>query len=206
MKHNSLRLQNYDYSQPGMYFVTICAKDRQSLFTHPMGTNLKADVGADLCVRPNNNNDNNNNHIQLNDVGLFVKHWWYELPNKFPTIKIDEYVIMPNHVHGIIDIAETGTHIGAPLHRVVQWFKTMTSNDYFKYIKQNGLPETGKLWQRNYYEHVIRNEIDLNYTREYIVNNPTQWANDENNPVNIKNNVGADLCVRPPHNKSGFYE
>lgn len=148
--------------------------------------------------------------MQLNDIGIIIDKWWRELPNKFNSIEIDKYIIMPNHFHGIINIInvgadlyvrsipclisnqsknnkknEMGTHAGVPLHQITQWFKTMTTNDYFKYIKQNGLKSENKLWQRNYYEHVIRNEKDLMEIREYIINNPFKWDEDRNNPKNM---------------------
>jgi REP element-mobilizing transposase RayT len=69
----------------------------------------------------------------------------------------------------------------------VQWFKTMTTNEYIRGVKQNHFPEfSGKLWQRNYYEHIIRNDDDLNRTHEYIINNPLKWEADRNHPDNIK--------------------
>ena len=84
-----------------------------------------------------------------------------------------------------------GEHAGSPLHRVVQWFKTMSTNEYIRGVKQNGwAPFPGKLWQRNYWEHIVRNEPELNRIREYIHNNPAQWELD-------KLFVRADLPVRP---------
>ena len=76
--------------------------------------------------------------------------------------------------------------MGSPLRRVVQWFKTMTTNEYIRGIKQNGWqPLKGKLWQRNYWEHIIRDENDLNRYREYIINNPLKWELDNENPQNL---------------------
>jgi len=77
----------------------------------------------------------------------------------------------------------TGEHTGSPLHRVIQWFKTMTTNEYIRGVKQHAwAPFPGKLWQRNYYEHIIRNENEMALIREYIMNNPAQWATDRENP------------------------
>ena len=74
-----------------------------------------------------------------------------------------------------------GEHIGSPLHKIVQWFKTMTTNDYINHVKNNNWkPFNKKLWQRNYYEHIIRNEIELNKIRQYIINNPLNWEKDDN--------------------------
>jgi REP element-mobilizing transposase RayT len=137
----------------------------------------------------------------LNDAGRMINCWWNELKNKYTNIEIDECVIMPNHCHGIINIIdpipvradEMGEHTGSPLQSVgadrcvcpsistmVQWFKTMTTNEYICNVKQNHWePFVGKLWQRNYYEQIIRDETSLRCIREYIVNNPLQWPNDK---------------------------
>ena len=172
----SIRLKGYDYSQAGAYFVTLCTHNKECLF-------------GEIA----------NGAVRLNDAGRMVERWWLELSKKFPTIEIDQYVIMPNHLHGIIwvqyqkvvgadlrvcpDVTQ-GAHTGAPLPTIVQWFKTMTSNEYIRNVKSNGWPPfQGKLWQRNYYEHIIRNEDELIRTSEYILNNPAHWAEDENNPA-----------------------
>ena len=118
-----------------------------------------------------------------------MKKWYFELPNKFPDIQCDQYIIMPNHIHFIIIIVgadlrvcpdDIGEHIGSPLHKIIQWFKTMTTNEYIRNVKNNRWePFDGKLWQRNYYEHIIRNEQELNKIREYIINNPLKWELDK---------------------------
>jgi REP element-mobilizing transposase RayT len=105
---------------------------------------------------------------------------------------------MPNHVHGIIimnpvgadlrvcpGVQKAGEHAGSPLPNIMQWFKTMTTNEYMRQVKANQwLPFSGRLWQRNYYEHVVRNDDDLNSIREYIINNPLKWDIDAENPGN----------------------
>jgi len=165
----SIRLQNYDYSQAGSYFVTICVQNRECLF---------GEIVEDV--------------MRLNDAGCMAERWWAELGNKFPSVETDEYVVMPNHFHGIVVIAGTdlrvrpnpdGAHIGAPLPEIVQWFKTMTTNEYIRGVKQcEWVPFPGQLWQRNYYERVIRNEEELIRIRQYIADNPAQWAHDHENP------------------------
>ena len=83
-----------------------------------------------------------------------------------------------------IGLQMQGKHICLPLQSIVQWFKTMTTNEYIRNVKQDHWqPFNGKLWQRNYYEHIIRNEDELNRIREYIINNPAQWEFDQENPV-----------------------
>ncbi len=169
--HNrhSIRLEGYDYAQSGSYFVTICTQNHKCLF----GTI-------------------NNEQMILNIGGYMIKSWWYEIQNKFSNIELREFVIMPNHLHGIITINETvgadlcvcpnksGEHVGSPLHRMIQWFKTMTTNQYIRLVKQNILPPFDKrLWQRNYYEHIIRNEPSYLEIARYIVENPLNWETDE---------------------------
>lgn len=172
---HSIRLKGYDYSQAGAYFITICTQNRKCLFGEI--------VNAEML---------------LNDAGKMVEKWWYELKNKFPNMELDQYVVMPNHFHGIIQIIvgadlrvcpdNSGEHTGSPLHRMVQWFKTITTNEYIHNVKiNNWQPFEGKLWQRNYYEHIIRNENELNHIREYIINNPLQWQFDRENLDRIEN-------------------
>ena len=97
-----------------------------------------------------------------------------ELENKFCDVKVCEYVIMPDHIHFII--SKTGDHAGSPLRGIVGWFKTMTTNEYIAGVKNNFfLPFDKKLWQRNYYEHVIRDENDYIEKAQYMLNNPLKW-------------------------------
>ena len=164
---SSIRLKNYDYSQPGAYFVTICTQNRSCLF-----------------------GEINEGELLLADPGRMIAMWWLELSSKFPTASLDSYVVMPNHIHGIIctdnemdSITGQGAHAGAPLPTVIQWFKTMTTNAYIRGVKSGSFPPfEGKLWQRNYYEHVIRNERELKSIRLYISQNPAKWHLDRENP------------------------
>ncbi len=173
-KHHrrSIRLKGYDYSQAGAYFVTMCVQRRELLFV-------------------------------TDDVIDMIQRWWDKLPEKFPGVETDAFVIMPNHTHGIIVV--TGEHVGSPrqsaqsvgvdprvnpaptLGEMIQWFKTMTTNEYIRGVKTlNWTPFPGKLWQRNYYEHIIRSEIELNAIRQYIINNPLKWEQDRDNPIKIR--------------------
>ncbi len=126
----------------------------------------------------------------LNDAGVMVECWYAELQNKFPNVQCHEMVVMPNHFHCVVEIvdggAEKGEHAGSPLPHtlsllgtVVQWFKTMTTNEYIRGVKNSGWqPFDGKLWQRNYYENIIRNEISYQRIANYIDNNPVNWEKD----------------------------
>lgn len=172
----SIRLRGYDYSQAGMYFVTVCTQGRLCLF---------GDIADGV--------------MKLNAAGLMVERWYFDLKNKFPDIQCGEFVCMPNHVHAIVTNVgadpcvrpETGqtqtgqTHRSAPtgagtsLSRVVQWFKTMSTNEYIRGVEQNGWqPFSAKLWQRNYYEHIIRDEDSYLKIAEYIQTNPQRWQED----------------------------
>ncbi|GMT42692.1 MAG: hypothetical protein IEMM0002_1103 [bacterium] len=174
----SIRLKGYDYSCAGAYLVTICTRGRECLFGEMV-----------------------NEDVVLNGMGRMVKTWYLKLPNKFPDIKCDEHVVMPNHIHAIIQNVgtdqgelvgadprvcpdnEQGERTGSPLPRVIQWFKTMTTNAYIRGVRQNQhLSFPIKLWQRDYYEHIVRNENALNRIRGYIRNNPLQWELDRENP------------------------
>jgi REP element-mobilizing transposase RayT len=107
-----------------------------------------------------------------------IEKWLMETENKFKGIKIDKFVIMPNHIHCIIYIQ--GNHIDTPLHEVVEWFKTMTTNEYIRGVKSGLYPPFNKrIWQRNYYERVIRNEAEYQRMWTYIDENPTLWTDDE---------------------------
>jgi REP element-mobilizing transposase RayT len=151
-QRRSPRLAGYDYAQQGAYFVTICTQNRVCLF----GTI------ADGIVHPN-------------PAYHMIEMWWHEITNKFPTVELDEWVVMPNHFHGIIVLTETSI----PLSRMIQWFKVMSTNAYMNGVKTEGWTGfTGKLWQRSYHEHIIRDENSLNHIREYVRNNPVLWTAD----------------------------
>lgn len=166
----SIRMQNYDYSQPGYYFLTVC--------THYW-----------LCLF----GEIDNGLMELNEAGQMIDKWWKKLNDKFTNVQILDYVIMPNHFHGIVNIVgadpcvcpKDGEHAGLPLQNIsmkdiVQWFKTMTTNEYIRNVKEyEWKPFKESLWQRNYYEHIIRNETSLEQIRGYILNNPSQWDQDD---------------------------
>ena len=201
----SIRLRTHDYASDGIYYVTICAEERRRLFG--------------VVV---------NGRMALNDAGRMVAKWFGELENKFPDVRCDAFVCMPNHVHFVVRtgcepdrngairtdagmgvgmdvgtdvganlcvrppvdtepkgvriigsepaVREEGEHIGSPLRNIVAWFKTMTTNEYIRGVKHHGWPPfPGKLWQRNYYEHIVRNDADLARIRAYIRDNPANW-------------------------------
>ena len=148
-KRKSLGLKDYDYSQANYYFITLCVNQSQNLL-----------------------GNENNGIVELNAAGKMVDEFLKGLHNKFKSYELDQYIIMPNHIHFIL--INSGDHdSNPPLPRVIQWFKAMTSNKYLEGIKnQNWKMFERRLWQRNYYEHIIRNETELHNIRKYIVENP----------------------------------
>ena len=110
--------------------------------------------------------------MRLNNAGQMIAGCWDEIPLHFPNAELDAFVVMPNHVHGILVLTEPRARHASPLHVVVSSFKAAAS-------KRVGTA----LWQRNYFEHVIRGEKDLNRIRGYIEDNPRNWPTDEENPI-----------------------
>jgi len=159
----SLRLKGYDYTSPGAYFVTLCTQGRLCLFGE-----IKEGV---MC---------------LNEIGHMIERWLLSIPERFEHVDIDAFVIMPNHLHGIIVfeaiVNKQFRHVS--LASVVRWFKKKTTNEYIQGVKQKGWPPFNRrLWQRNYWEHIIRNDRSLERIRRYIVENPLRWHLDRENPI-----------------------
>ncbi len=149
-KHHrrSIRLKHYDYRQPGSYYVTICTHEKRCVFGE-----IKHTIAC------------------LNEPGNIAKRNWLALPQRFPTLEMDEYIIMPNHMHGIITITEVSSSTNAPsLGQIVQVFKGVTTRE----IHTTCLPDF--TWQREYFERIIRKDGDLDRTRQYIMNNPIRWS------------------------------
>ncbi len=171
-QRKNIRLKDYDYSNAGYYFVTICTQGRKNLFGKII-----------------------DDKMLLSQSGKMIEKWVYELANKFSHIIIDKHVIMPNHIHVIIIIVgadlcvcpnknmqiykKQGGHIGPPLQQIIQWFKTMTTNEYIRGVKSKIYPFFDRrIWQRNYYDHIIRNEQEYQNIWEYIETNPLKWSDD----------------------------
>ena len=166
-KHHrrSIRLQGYDYSQPGIYFITICTKNHECLFGEIL-----------------------NGEMRLNEFGKIAHQCWLEMPHHFPHIQLDEFVVMPDHIHGIIVLNNiVGAKKFSPLQNITPFrspSKTIGSIIRgFKIGVTKGFRQNTDIyvvWQRNYYEHIIRNEVELNRIRQYIIDNPKKWKTDEN--------------------------
>ncbi|GIV52421.1 MAG: hypothetical protein KatS3mg038_2942 [Candidatus Kapaibacterium sp.] len=215
-KHHrrSIRLKGYDYTQPGAYFVTIVTKDRVCLFGQVV-----------------------EGQMRLNAVGHIAQQCWTDIPNHFPHVELDAFIIMPNHVHGILVITDVGARhavppdvdvgarhavplptvplptappptvpqpptvsihptveqFGKPVHgsipTIVRSFKSAATR-YINILR--GTPGA-PVWQRNYYEHIIRNEDALNRIREYIATNPLRWQLDRENPDRTGRNPDEEM-------------
>ena len=173
-KRKSNRLKEYDYSQSGAYFVTICTKDSDDLF-----------------------GEIQNGTMIENEKGAIVHCCWEDLPRHYTNVALDVFVVMPNHVHGIImilnnDDAVVGARHASPLRgkrnnlgNIVGSFKSPTTAQNNRQRKTHGTT----IWQRGYYDHIIRSEKSLNRIREYIDTNPQRWQYDKENQEQIRSDT-----------------
>ena len=198
----SIRLKNYDYSRNGLYFITICTENRLCLF----GDNVGAGSKPALC---NGKSDQNINPVskrtslepastimnpeytemQINDLGKIVEYTWFDLVNHIDNIKLHEFIVMPNHVHGIIeitndinfDIQQRAGLEPAPTNRTKSFSEIIRQLKTFSARRINHLRKMpGRaVWQRNYYEHIIRNEKSYLELSDYVINNPLRWQEDK---------------------------
>ena len=201
-RRRSIRLKGHDYSRAGAYFVTIVTQGRLCVFGEVVGEQMR-----------------------LNEAGAMAQAMWEALPRRFPGIDVDAFVVMPNHIHGIviIDPSDADQPVGVPLvgtpnathapdvpdhptrattrvaptnasnapHTtlgdVVRAHKSLTTVEYASGVRTlNWPPFERRLWQRNYYEHIVRDEESLSLIRQYILDNPAQWDFDRENPAVLK--------------------
>ncbi len=161
------RLMGYDYSRDGMYFITVCACDGQEIFGE---IENKKCVGTGLApVR-----------IKYSELGKIIEKNWQAIKILYENVELDEFIIMPNHMHGII-IKRTGTSPVPTISQIVGSFKSRTAMEYFK--KGSVAGKKQKIWQRSYHDRIIRCETELNNIRKYIRHNPINWPKDELNIV-----------------------
>lgn len=170
------RLKNWDYASPGYYFITICTQDHKPFFGQ-----VKDD------------------QMLLSPLGGMAETYWSEIPAHFANATLDEFIIMPNHVHGIVIIQEESVETQhavslqkpstprkfssmqpGSLSAIIRSYKSAVT----RWARTNGYAEFA--WQRRFYDHIIRNDKSLRSTREYIRDNPLKWALDKNNPEKLK--------------------
>jgi putative transposase len=185
----SIRLQGYDYAQPGAYFITLCVQNREGALGEIVDGTMR-----------------------LNAVGVMAQTEWQDLPKRFPGVTLDAFTFMPNHMHGIVIIqasedasvraglvpalagASTRDAPTNALGNIMGAFKSITTHAYIVGVRQSDWPPFfGKFWQRNYYEHIVRDEGDLARIRVYVQNNPAQWALDQLHPAAPRNRFNQDL-------------
>jgi len=169
-ERKSVKLKYYDYSNPGLYFITLCVHEKKHLFG-----SIKKEK------------------MYLNQAGKMLEKWLLKIETKFDGIKCIHHQVMPNHLHGIIKISDKMTEeenipegsagVGYPtLFDVVGWFKTMSTNEYIKHVKKEGWQSFDrKLWQRSFYEHIIRDGEEYEHAVLYIKRNPERWGEDKHN-------------------------
>jgi len=164
-RRRSIRLKEYDYSQAGAYFVTVCTQNRVLW-------------------------------LNIERIEAIAGKQWLWLGEQYDYVGLDAFVVMPNHIHGILVISDecrggsrTARNKRKPLGRLIGAFKTTSS----KMIHQAGYRWFA--WQRNYYEHIIRDEKQLNSIRAYIAGNPLQWAADRENPGSPNYNMDYDVYM-----------
>lgn len=152
----SIRMRGFNYSLVGTYFITICTSNK-------------------ACILGNIHNE----QMRLNELGQIAEAWWENIPYHFPTVQLDQFVIMPNHIHGIVAIGDRHTTVnGSLLGRIVAYFKYQSSKQINLVCNTPGQ----RVWQRNYWEHIVRNEAALSRIQEYILDNPVKWNHDKLNP------------------------
>lgn len=175
-RRRSLRLDGYDYAQAGAYYITICTQGRACLF----GQVIDGAVG-------------------LNDAGRLAVRLWHDLPARFSGLDIDAFVVMPNHLHGILVLSddvgaalvaargEDRARAAPTIGDIVGRFKSSFTVAYIRDVRRAKLPAFHRrVWQRNYHEHIIRDERDLTRIRRYIEENPMRWEFDRENPLRVK--------------------
>ena len=154
-QRKNLRLPKKDYSSIGGYFITICTYRKQPLFGR-IGINPFGEI--DLLSYEH-------------QADNMIQKWLNKINENFPKIVLDTHIIMPDHLHIILQIHDPANTTAIPT--VVEWFKTMTTNEYIRLVKDGLYPPFHKaVWQRGYYEHIIRNIDDLSEIRNYIIRNP----------------------------------
>jgi REP element-mobilizing transposase RayT len=183
-QRKSIRLTGYDYSQEGAYYVTICVGKRACRGgSRAALTNINHNIFGHI----------ENGKMILNDIGKIIHDSWLWLANQYNYVNLDEFIVMPNHLHGIVFLTGVighgqgqgqGASRGAPttlrkplrkpLGQLIGAFKTVSTKQINMVCNTPGVC----LWQRNFYEHIIRNESDLNRIREYIIDNPANWEED----------------------------
>ena len=158
-----IRIENYDYTSPGIYFVTICSYNREKVF---------CDIDEDI-VNINFFDDNYDKYIKYTNIGIIVAEGLKNINTIYENVKLLQYVVMPNHIHMLIEIDDSEDKIS--LSKIIGSFKRYIS----KIVNENKLFCKDSIWQKSFYEHIIRKDTELNEIMKYINENPLKWKFDE---------------------------
>jgi putative transposase len=192
----AIRLKGYDYTKAGLYFITICCRDRLCRFGHIVGAGFTSALDSHPTPVPDRGNREGcptSARMVLNELGEIAYREWVKLSERFPAVELDVFQIMPNHMHGIIILTEpAGETVEDGVGNGVDWarvnraptvgdvvgaYKSLVANARLAWYKSKN--ETmGKLWQRNYYEHIIRHASAYQNISDYIIHNPSKWHED----------------------------
>jgi REP element-mobilizing transposase RayT len=153
----SIRWHRWNYAGQGTYFITTCSRNREHLFG-------RIEDGSMI----------------LSQIGQMIENTWLNLPSRFPSVDLDEFQVMPNHFHGILALRGEDD---VPLGNVMKVFKSLAFRAHYDFLKDTGTLQftEARIWQRNYWDHVVRDEQDLQKCRNYILNNPANWQGDDEN-------------------------
>ena len=161
----SIRLKGYDYSREGMYFITICTYERQRSFGY---------IG--------------NATMYLNQTGIVARKCWLDIPVHYPNVVLHDFIVMPDHIHGIIELVGVGVGVGVgvqnfePRHHEYQKIIPRSVGSIIrgykigvtKWFRENQMGT--RIWQRNFYEHIIRDDQSYDRISQYIIDNPAKWV------------------------------
>jgi REP element-mobilizing transposase RayT len=216
----STRLQGYDYGSHGLYFVTICTKNRECYFGNIVETHHCASNDNTISTVETGNCPSDINPVETHNcaslrpttIGQIAIDYWNEIPKHYPFVELDEFVVMPNHIHGILFFNRPDKKDWTPnqfgvqsqnLGSLIRAFKSTTK----RYANQNNIEFE---WQSRYHDRIIRNEKELNAIRQYIIDNPLNWAKDVLNVTHVETgNCLSDDHTIPTvetHNRASLHQ
>ena len=158
-----IRIENYDYTSPGIYFVTLCSCNREKIF---------CDIDEDI-INVSFFDDNFDKYIKYTNIGIIVSEGLKNINTIYDNVKLLQYVIMPNHIHMLIEIDDSEDKIS--LSKIIGSYKRHIS----KIVNKNRLFSKDSIWQKSFYEHIIRKDKELKEIMKYIKENPLKWKFDE---------------------------
>lgn len=175
----SIRLKGYDYTQAGAYFITLCCQDRKHRFGKIVNSLIPHPTSDNTMPSPEWQVQGMVATMELNEFGIIAYNEWAKLAERFPNFDLDVFQIMPNHMHGIIVLNDQNdAEKKAGIADIIGAYKSLVANACLAICKARN-EILGKLWQRNYHEHIIRDERAYQNISTYIINNPSKWTEDK---------------------------